>query len=126
MTDNKELRIWWDDDLNIARVQVVGVVDEAGSRYVLLETTRIAQQHGEKIDWLIDLSQMTMATSKARKILAEASAHPSIRKYAFAGASTFIRTVANFIHTASGQKNARYFTTEAEALAWIKEGKDNG
>ena len=123
MTDLDEHRIWWDEELNIARGQAVGVIDEAAAQFILLETTRIAQEHGEKIDWLIDLSRMTKTTSKARKILAEASGHPSIRKYAFAGASTFIRTAVNFIQTAAGQKNARHFGTEAQALTWIKEGK---
>jgi hypothetical protein len=83
----------------------------------------MAAKHGNGINWLIDLSRMSKTTSKARKILAEASGHPSIRKYAFVGASVFIRTVANFITAAAGQKNARHFSSEEEALKWIKWGK---
>lgn len=83
----------------------------------------MAKGHGDNIDWLIDLSQMTKATSKARKILVDVSSHPSIRKYAFYGASTFIRVVANFIISSSGQKNVCHFDTEEAALKWIKEGE---
>ncbi|MBC8505083.1 MAG: STAS/SEC14 domain-containing protein [Anaerolineales bacterium] len=117
----QEHSIWWDEDLGIARAKAVGAIDEASANFILLETARIAQHYGGKIDWLINLSEMTQATSKARKILAEASAHPSIRKYALSGASVFIRTVANFISVAAGQKNALHFSTDEQALDWLQE-----
>jgi hypothetical protein len=80
----------------------------------------MAEEHGDGLDWLIDMSQMGKATSKARKILAKASGHPSINRYAFVGASIFVRTVGSFIMAAAGQKNARHFATEEEALRWIR------
>ncbi len=113
--------IWWDEEMNIACAKADGVIDEAAANFILLETARIAQLYGNEINWLINLSGMTQATFRARKILAEVSGHPSIRKYAFAGASTFIRTVANFVSAAAGQKNARHFATEKDALEWIIE-----
>ena len=118
---NRGFKIWWDEEEEIVRARAVGVLDEQAAEWIRQQTIRMAEEHGDGLDWLIDLGQMTTATSKARRILAEASAHPSINKYAFAGASIFIRTMANFIAGAAGQKNARHFATEADALRWIKE-----
>jgi hypothetical protein len=98
------------------------VLDEQTAEWIRQQTIKMAEEHGDELDWLVDLSQMTKATSKARKILAEVSGHPSINKYAFVGASVFIRTVANFVAASAGQKNTRHFATEADALRWIKEG----
>ena len=118
----KDHRIWWDDEMGIARAKAVGVIDEEAAKFVLHVTERFAQQHGDKLDWLIDLSEMTRPTAKGRRILAEATGHPSIRKYAFVGASIYLRTVGNFIASAAGQENARHFGSEAEALQWLNKG----
>jgi hypothetical protein len=123
MREFKGHSIWWDEESGIVRAKAIGVIDEEAARFIVIETEKISQHHSEKVDWLIDLNQMTNATSKARKILAQASAHPSIRKYAFVGASIFIRTVANFVTSAAGQANTRHFANEEEALRWIKGSK---
>jgi hypothetical protein len=120
MTREQGFEIWWDEEEVIARARAFGVLDEQAAEGIKRHTVRIAQEHGDSIDWLIDLSKMGTATSRARKILVEVSGHPSINKYAFAGASVFVRTVANFIAAAAGQTNARYFATEADALGWIR------
>ncbi len=112
--------IWWDSGLGIARAKSPWVLDGAIADFVLQSTAEMADHYGDKIDWLIDLSAMRKITSQARKTLAEASAHPGIRKYTFTGASDFIRTEVNFIQAAAGQKNARHFATENEALDWIQ------
>jgi hypothetical protein len=117
-----ESKIWWDKKEKIVRALAVGSFDEKTARWVLQETQKMADKHGDRISWLIDLNRMIQATSAARKILAQASRHPSIRRYTFFGASIFIRTVANFVLAAAGQKNARHFNSESEALQWIKKG----
>ena len=101
MPSQEKYKIWWDEKEQIVRAQAFGELDEQASLGILAATKNLAQQYGDKLDWIIDLSQMTKATSQARKILAEASGHPSIRKYAFLGAAIFIRTVANFIAAAA-------------------------
>ena len=125
MTEER-YRIWWDENKGIARARAFGVLDQEAAEGIRQATESMAEEHGEEIDWLIDLSQMTKATSRARKILSEATGHPSIRRYAFVGASIFLRTVANFIAAAAGQKNTRHFATEEEALDWLREGAENG
>jgi len=121
MADEEKTRVWWDEELGIARAKAFGVIDEEIAGRIKAATDRLVKEHPGKIDWLVDLSEMTKATSKARKILVEITADPGIRKYALAGASVFIRTVANFISAAAGQKNARHFATMDEALEWLKE-----
>jgi len=121
MISNINFKVWWDENDEIVRAQAYDELDEKAALGILQETKKMAQKHGDNLNWIIDLSQMTKATSKARKILAKASGHPSTQKYAFCGASIFIRTVANFLTAAAGQKNARHFATEKEALMWIKE-----
>jgi hypothetical protein len=123
MMSEDRFEIWWDAEEEIVRARAFGELDEEAAEGIRRETARMAAEHGYRLDWLIDLSQMTKATSKARKTLAEASGHPSIHKYAFTGASTFIRTVANFVAAAGGQKNARHYATEEEALKWLKGGR---
>ncbi len=123
MSTQEKFNIWWDKKEKIVRAKAIGILDESSATGILDETKTMAQQHGDNINWIIDLSQLTKATSKARKILVEASGHPSIHKYAFFGASIFIRTVANFIAAAAGQNNARHFATDEEALTWIHEDK---
>ena len=117
---DKTYEIWWDKDEKVVRARATGVLDVDEAQGILEATEKIAQDHKDSINWLIDLNQMTKVTSQARKILAEASGHPSIHRYAFVGASIFIRTVANFIAAAGGQKKSRHFTEEKEALEWIK------
>jgi hypothetical protein len=125
MASYGEHRVWRDEQKEIVRAVGVGLIDEDAARWLLAETERMAQEHGDGLDWLLDLSRITKPTAKARKVLAEASGHPSIRKYAFVGASTFLRTVANFISAAAGQKNTRHFATEEQALKWLAERKDS-
>jgi hypothetical protein len=120
MMSEERFKIWWDAEEEAVRARAFGVLGEEAAEGIKQETARMAQEYGDNIDWLIDLSQMTKATSKARKIPAKASGHPSIHKYAFAGASTFIRMVASFVAAAGGRKNARHYATEEGALKWLK------
>jgi hypothetical protein len=124
MSHYKEHLIWWDDENKIVRLIGVGLADEPSARWILAETERIGAEKGAGVDWLADLREITKTTSKARKILSISSGHPSIRKFALIGASTFLKTVANFVFAASGQKNARHFESESEALMWLLEDRD--
>ena len=100
-----------------------GPADVESARWILAQTKRIAENHGDEVDWLVDLSGITETSAESRKILVQSSGHPSIRKYAMGGVSTFIRVVSNFINAAAGQKSAQHFATEEEALRWLK-GED--
>lgn len=114
-------RVWWDEENHIAWAIGDGPADLEAAEWILAQTERMAAEHGPQVNWLLDLSGITKTTSASRKVLAKSSGHPSIRKYALVGASVFIKTVSNFILAATGQTNARHFSAEAEALAWLRE-----
>lgn len=114
-------QVWWDEELDIVRGIGNGPADETAARWMLARTIEMAEEHGDGLDWILDLSGITTTTAPGRRILSEASSHPSIRKYAMVGASTFMRTVANFIVGASGNQRSRHFATEEEALKWIQD-----
>ena len=117
MEEDIKHRIYGDEELGIARAIDAGPADETAARWMLWKTEKIAAEHGDEVDWLLDLSGITTTTARGRKILAQVSGHPSIRKYPMVGATTFLCTVANFINTAAGNSGARHFTTEEEALS---------
>ncbi len=48
---------------------------------------------------------------------------PGFEKLAMWGGSTVIKVVALFIITATRLKNIRYFSTEKEALSWLKDNR---
>lgn len=121
MDDNNRYKIFWDEENKIARAWAKGTVDDIIAEDLRKNTIEMADKHGDQINWICNLSEIKNSTSKARKIMAETTTHPSIHKYALVGASVFVRTVSNFILAVSGQKNASHFKTEVEALQWIKE-----
>jgi hypothetical protein len=48
-----------------------------------------------------------------------------IAQHAFVGMRTLTRVIVSFLTKASGAKNAMFFTTEEEALRWLKGGGDS-
>lgn len=123
MNNIKNRKAWWDEKYSIARGWAKDSVKEEEAEYLEKKTIEMGEMHEPPIDWIVDLSEITSTTSKARKILAKLESHSSIGKYAMVGGSVFIRTVGKFISTASKHKNSRHFKTDAEALKWIQEPK---
>lgn len=114
-------KVWWDAENQVIRSYTAGIVDEEVAQWFYKQTVEFGAMFDHKVDWILDMKDVTKPSSKARKILAKAVAHESIRKYAMVGSSVFLRTVTNFILTAAGQTNARNFATDEEALAWIRK-----
>jgi hypothetical protein len=119
MTSNN-FKIWWDDENQIARAWAKGVITEEMATALLNQTIKIAEIHGDNINWLVEQFEIKTPNAKARQILTKAVGHRSIKKYALVGGSTFIRTMSNFILTIARQKNAKHFATKKEAMTWIK------
>jgi hypothetical protein len=118
------VKVWWDPENKIGRTAVGGETDVAVAEEIRDKVYALAEEHEGTINWLIDLTQNTkIASSQARKILSGISSYPRFGKLAFFGQNIFIRVALNFIMGAAGKKNTRQFATEAEALAWLKEGK---
>ena len=114
-------KFWWDDVDGIARGIVQGELNEQEAERMYQDFLEIIENRSEKTDWLIDLSKLTRVAPKARKILVEATKKARVRKNAFVGASIYIKVLSEFVRFAAGRKDARYFTSEEEALKWLKE-----
>ncbi len=69
---------------------------------------------------MIDLRQSTQFSSEARKIWVKFLQNPKIKKTAIFGGNVFVRTLASFVIAASQKKNIKFFTTEEDALEWIR------
>jgi len=123
MREIKNNRVWWDEEAGIGYCKAVGDLDEEAARYIKHEIERIADEHGDQSNWIIDLAQRKKTTSRARKVLAEIASLPRVSKYAIFGASTFTRTIANFIISAAGNANAQFFSSEEEAIRWTDESQ---
>ena len=67
---------------------------------------------------IIHSSIFRKTTADKIKAVAE---KPGYKKAAIFGPSVTLRTITNFIITASGVKNMRIFNSKKEALRWLKE-----
>lgn len=72
---------------------------------------------------LHDSSRSGKYTSQARKVILSVFSDPRIGKIAGFGARPYSRVLFTFFIKASGRTNIRLFATEAEALAWLNEGR---
>jgi hypothetical protein len=86
----------------------------------MAEILEIAERRLGKVLVLNDLTEAGKASSGARKVYAELLESDRIAKHAFVGMSTLTRAIVSFLVRASGAENARFFTTEEEALKWLK------
>lgn len=70
---------------------------------------------------IIDLHQSTEFSSAARKVWVGFLQNDKIKKTALFGGNLFVKTLATFVIAATGKKDIRFFNSEEEANAWIKE-----
>ncbi|MHB1118170.1 MAG: SpoIIAA family protein [Minisyncoccota bacterium] len=84
-------------------------------------------ENGQAQCVLIDLlhpnkSPLTFSSS-ARKVWVQFLQNDNIEKTALLGNSVFMKTLAMFVIAATGKKNIRFFTSEEEAIRWLKDQK---
>jgi hypothetical protein len=77
----------------------------------------------EPMHFIADVSQVGKTSAAARKVFSDLFREPDPRrgKMALVGASRYVRVVAGFLMRAAGETGWRFFDTEEEALAWLKE-----
>ncbi len=111
-------RIWWDDTRQLGRVWARGRLDEKTTESYTQALIELYRKHG-KVDWLSDLSEYKMPSSKVRRMIAETMRMMDIGKLAYVGAPLQIRVAANFVSSFAGKTNYRHFNSEAAALSWL-------
>jgi len=82
---------------------------DAATPEVPLRTLTIADQSGKKL------------SSQVRKAFADLNLDPRLGKSATVGTNRYIRVLVGFVLKATGRDNIRFFETEEQALAWLRE-----
>lgn len=70
--------------------------------------------------YLINLNEAGKATTGARKIWRTMGDMPSVKKVAFYGLHSVARVLASFIIGLSQKASTYFFSTEEEAINWLK------
>lgn len=108
----------------ILRMRASGNVDVAEMESFRLEFEGFLATATEEqpLKILTDSSKQAKYSAAARKIFVELQRSPKVGRAAVVGAKRYTRVLTSFILRASGRDNVRFFDSEAEAVAWLKEG----
>ena len=124
MEEEKKSRIYIGSD-GIFNIIVPEILTEEDVREIIEEAKKFLERTLGKAKILIHMRTISIIHSSifrkttADKIKAIAE-KPGYKKAAIFGPSVTLRTITNFIITASGVKNMRIFNSEKEALKWLK------
>jgi len=122
---NREIRVgrnslYLDED-NIIRITILGELDEETQIRINDAGYKVMNTVGGKVHALIDLNKAGKVSPGARKRQVEISEYEKAGKVALFGLHPVARVVASFFMGVSRKKDMRFFKTEKEALAWLKE-----
>jgi len=95
-------------DEEIAK-EISGVVDE------------LLSSGSKKMDLFVDLSNAGKPTPAARKMTRETFEDKRIGKVALIGMNPVSRVLASFVMGITTKKEMRFFGSEEDALAWLKD-----
>ena len=115
-----ENRIYLGED-NIVRLTILGEVDEETEIGINEACYKFMNMVEGKMHALIDLNRAGKTSPGARKRQKEISEHEKTGKVALFGLHPVARVVASFVMGISKNQDMRFFKTEEEALAWLKE-----
>ena len=98
-----------------------GYIDEKRATEVSQASLRLMNTVQGKVNCLIDLNKAGQQSSGARKIWKEWSENEKTGKVALFGLHPVARVIASFVMGVTRKRDIRFFKTEKEALAWLKE-----
>ena len=113
-------RVYLGED-NILRLTILGEVDEETEIGINEACYKLMNMVEGKVNTFIDLNKAGKTSPRARKRQKEISEHEKVGKIVFFGLHPVARVVAAFLMGISRKKDMRFFKTEEEALAWLKE-----
>ncbi len=116
----KQIKIFVDKDgiINFVDQTRNTVEDALVAKEKILE---LAKKMPKPRRLLTDLTGIETPSAKIRKIVAEMMKEARIDKIALVGGDFIMKTVANFMMSASGIKNSKFFKTKKEAIEWLKQ-----
>jgi len=128
MENEKKNKIWINEK-GIVRIKIVRLVDEKDLSDLLGDVRDILRGFSDKPKILVDIENIedrALISSSLFRKKAVLQAKDFIQNVGFKKAAVFgisieDRTVASFVISAIRIKNIKIFTTEEEALKWLKE-----
>jgi pantoate kinase len=110
-----------DEELQIIRQTIEGIIDEEDSKRILEMTVALANglKDPNNVRVLTVSNDFGKATSRARKQLMKNLNESKLHKMAVMGKNPFMKTLITFIVMATGLKKVKLFTGEKEALDWL-------
>jgi len=123
------LKVWKRKD-GIIVAKFWGIQKEENAQLFVKKMLKIGMTK-RKIKLLVDATEShTLVGSRTRKVYVELGKKIKTEKIAIFGSSSLIKVVANFIIRAVSEKlnigEVKFFSTEEEALKWLKEEKQYG
>jgi len=115
-----ENRLYLGED-NILYETLVGEQDEKIVLAVHEASNKLRSTVQEKVNILVDLNKTGKPSPGVRKAGQEMLEDERIGKTALFGLHPVARVLAAFVLGITRKKDARFFKTEEEALAWLKE-----
>lgn len=121
---DKKFSVEYDSEHGVYKVSLLGEGhDEAAMAglFCEFEDGIREQKRGRDVRLLIDLHGLEKHISLgARKAAVDfLRRHTDFKKIAISGASTAVKVITNFVMSASGKKNVRFFSSNSEALKWL-------
>jgi hypothetical protein len=118
-------KIWLEKD-GIVRLKTGKLMNEEILQELVNNYKEIAKNLSTKPKIIIDIRLSSPSPSylfrkTTAEILMGINKEPGFEKLVMWGGTTVIKVVALFIITATRLKNIRYFSTEKEALNWLKK-----
>ncbi|NLI97513.1 STAS/SEC14 domain-containing protein [bacterium] len=120
----EKFKLWYDEKEGVLRGEIYERFDvESLERFYNEATKYTPEQQHYVVGWLYDEAQK-MVGKEERKIAKEKGDLVHFKKMALLGAKPVIRMVAQIVMSAQGRgKDFKFFDSEEEALAWIREQK---
>ena len=125
--EEKDREIWigenslYLDEDNIIRITIVGELDEETQIGINEAGYKLMNTAEGKVNALVDLNKAGKVSPEARKRQKEISEYEKTVKVALFGLHPVARVIASFFMGISRNKDMRFFKTEKEALAWLRE-----
>jgi len=109
------------DEDNILHITSFGDIDEETAKTIFDACAEMAAPTAGIVDILIDLNHCGTVSAKARRFAKVSFEKDDTGKVALFGLHPVARVLASFVIGVTRKKDLRFFKTEEEALAWLKE-----
>lgn len=111
-------RVWWDDEYHVARLKMIGTVNEEEARSTVEHIVQLFEDNGRHY-LVVDMSESPEEMDRsARAVFQESDVR--VDKNAVVGAKKATRIMAKVVMAITGQwDTTRYFETDDEAVEWL-------